>query len=382
MPTHDTPQGEFEHWCVLAHSPGLTRGAARALLAAFGSPAAALDASAAALREVVSARAAAALNEARQRPQATHSVAQSWLSGGPRRTWIALGDPRYPQALLQTADPPLLMYAEGDLAALDPRSIAVVGSRNPTPHGLQCASDLSARLAAQGWVIVSGLALGIDARAHEGALQASGKTVAVVGTGLDQVYPPAHGALARKILTHGGLLLSEFAPGTPPLALNFPQRNRIIAGLAQGVLVVEAALKSGSLITARLAAEAGREVFAVPGSIHSALSRGCHSLIKQGAKLVESVEDILEELVTPLADGPASAVGPENQVTRVTGAGYLLSEEDPLLTALGFEPATLDALCARTGYGAAALSARLLEHELGGQVIRLPGGLFQRAGRA
>jgi DNA processing protein len=257
--------------------------------------------------------------------------------------------------------------------------IAIVGSRNPTPQGETNARQFAQSLAESGLHIVSGLALGVDGAAHSGALDAfessprtAGSTVAVVGTGLDRVYPKKHYELAHRIAEHG-LIVSEFPIGTPPLSQNFPKRNRIISALTQGTLVVEAAVKSGSLITARLAAEQGKDVFAIPGSIHSTLSKGCHLLIKQGAKLVESANDVLEELSYPAvvqlslnvdADSEASADASEN--------------EDDLLEALGHDPVSLDALIARTGIDTPTLQARLLELELNGEVARLPGGLFQR----
>jgi DNA processing protein len=259
---------------------------------------------------------------------------------------------------------------QGGAEFLSRRSLAIVGSRNASAQGVDNARAFAAHLSRQGWTIVSGLAFGIDGAAHEGGLQGPGSTVAVVGTGLDRVYPARHRALAHRI-AEAGVLVSEFAPGTPPLASNFPMRNRIIAGLARGTLVVEAALQSGSLITARQAADYGREVFAVPGSIHSPLSRGCHALIRQGAKLVESAEDILVEL-----QGHAAVA--EDGTAEPAPAG----RSDPVLQALGHDPATLDALCARTGWSAQALSARLLELELEDRVARLPGGLYQRRSRA
>jgi DNA processing protein len=303
--------------------------------------------------------------------------ARRWLHDGEgaTRRYIALGDPAYPARLLETADPPTLLYAEGNIKRATERAIAIVGSRHPTPQGLTNARDFAAELGRQGFVVVSGLARGIDAAAHEGALLASAGTVAVLGAGLDEVYPPGHAGLARRIVAAGGLLLSEHAPGTPALKENFPRRNRIIAGLASGTLVVEAALRSGSLITARLSSEAGREVFAIPGSIHSPQSKGCHALIKQGAKLVEVAADIIEELE---AAGRGGSSGP----AAAGAAGAVESDDegadDPLLRALGHDPATLDALQARTGWPTAELNARLLELELLGQVARLPGGLFQR----
>jgi DNA processing protein len=272
---------------------------------------------------------------------------------------------------LQTADPPLLLYVQGDLTMLSRPALAIVGSRNPTPQGRDNARNFAKALGELGYVIVSGLARGIDGAAHQGALEASSGTVAVVGTGLDQVYPPSHQELAQRI-AHNGALVSEFAPGTPGLPEHFPLRNRIIAGLTQGTLVVEAALQSGSLITARLALEGGREVFAIPGSIHSPQSKGCHRLIKQGAKLVESAADIVEELggARRGAASPATELeaAPDNADPRFAA----------LLQALGHDPVTLDALMARTGCSASELSALLLELELRGEVARLPGGLYQR----
>ena len=295
------------------------------------------------------------------------SAARLWLRGGSNRHVLTLDHAAWPAALLQTADPPLLLYAEGDLERLALPSLAIVGSRHATTQGLDNARAFGRALGEAGYAVVSGLARGIDGAAHEGALEAPAGTVAVVGTGLDQVYPPGHRKLAQRIAAHG-VLLSEFAPGTPALPEHFPLRNRIIAGLTQGTLVVEAALQSGSLITARLAVEAGREVFAIPGSIHAPHSRGCHALIKQGAKLVESAQDILEELrgeAHRQAELPLDAVSDD-------------APEDPLLDALGHDPVTLDALMARTGWPAHELSTRLLDLELDGHVARLPGGLYQR----
>jgi DNA processing protein len=250
---------------------------------------------------------------------------------------------------------------------LQAASMAVVGSRNPTAQGSDNARAFAKHLSQAGLTVVSGLALGIDGAAHDGALAGPGSTIAVMGTGADRIYPARHRALAHRIATVG-LLLTEFEIGTPPLAENFPQRNRIIAGLARGTLVVEAALPSGSLSTARAAVEAGREVFAIPGSIHSPQSRGCHALIKQGAKLVESADDITSEL--------------QWKAGRPVDTAFEAPSDSPLLEALGHEPTTLDALGARTGMSAADLNAQLLELELDGRVARLPGGLFQRRGAA
>ncbi len=289
---------------------------------------------------------------------------------------LTLGDARYPPLLLQAADPPLLLYVQGAPALLSARSVAVVGSRQPTPQGADNARAFSTGLSAGGLVVVSGLALGVDGAAHEGALRGVTGTIAVVGTGLDRVYPSKHRDLAHRI-AEAGVLISEFTPGTPPLPENFPLRNRIIAGLSLGTLVVEATLRSGSLITARLANESGREVFAIPGSIHAAQSRGCHELIRQGAMLVETPE----EIVDALSGKGGSARPPATPViapTVATAAPVSATPHDPVLSALGQDPVTLDGLMARTGWPAHELAARLLDLELAGQVARLPGGLFQR----
>ena len=359
---------DFDAWFRLLQAPGVGRGTARRLLAACGSAEAVLASPLTTLRQLAGEAAAQALKTPDDETEARLAVARAWLAGGADRHAFTPGDPHYPTALLQTADPPLLLYLQGDPAVLLRPALAVVGSRNATPQGLANARAFAQALATQGWCIVSGLALGIDAAAHEGALEAAGGvgTVAVVGTGLDRVFPARHRALAHRIAA-AGALLSEYAPGSPPLREHFPERNRLIAGLSQGTLVVEAALASGSLITARLASEAGREVFAIPGSIHSPQARGCHALIRQGAKLVETAEDIVEEL-----RGQRPLPLPEAADTAEPG------REDPLLAALGHDPVTLDALLARTGESAAVLSARLLELELEGRVARLPGGLYQR----
>lgn len=269
--------------------------------------------------------------------------------------------------MLETADPPTLLYVRGNPALLGRRSLAIVGSRNATPQGLQTAAGFSRTLAAQGIAIVSGLALGIDAAAHQGALTAGGETVAVIGTGVDRLYPARNKALALEIIERGAIV-SEFPLGTPALAPNFPRRNRIISGLSRGVLVVEAAPESGSLITARLAAEQGREVFAIPGSIHSPVARGCHKLIKQGAKLVETAQDILEEFGNGIFVEPAGA-------TPATGND---TGDDPLLAAIGHDPCDLDDLVERTRRPAEQLLPELLMLELSGRIACLPGSRYQR----
>ena len=355
---------EFAAWLRLLETPQVGRDSARRLLAAFGAPRAVFNAGPAAWRDVAGELVARHLASEPPLYPERLQAALRWWTGGADRHVVTLDDADYPPLLLETADPPLLLYVQGRPGLLSAAAVAVVGSRNPTPQGADNARAFAAQLCRDGLAVVSGLALGIDGAAHEGALAAGGGTVAVVGTGLDIVYPSRHLALARRI-AETGALVSEFAPGTPSMAANFPQRNRIIAGLTLGTLVVEAALRSGSLITARMAAEAGREVFAIPGSIHSPQSRGCHALIRQGAKLVESAADILEELRPQRRAVPAAADEPA-------------SETDPLLAAMGHDPVSLDALGARTGWPAQQLSAKLLELELDGRVARLPGGLYQR----
>lgn len=372
--------GEFESWFRLLETPRLGSAHARQLLAAFGSPQAVLRASPSSLRSIVSSPLAGAI--AGPAPEGFSERllrCERWLAGGTHRRHIVLGDADYPPLLLQTADPPLLLYAEGKVDRLQARSVAIVGARHPTPQGEENARAFAAALSRSGLVVVSGLARGIDAAAHEGALLGSAATVAVLGTGPDEPYPSQNARLAERIVSGGGLIISEYAPGTPPLRENFPKRNRIIAGLSLGTLVVEAALRSGSLITARLATEAGREVFAIPGSIHSPQSKGCHALIKQGAKLVEVATDILEEL--RLADAPLIVGDVDGEPAEALDGGDATATS-PILRALGHDPATLDALQARTGWPAADLAAGLLDLELQGKVARLPGGLFQRRNAA
>jgi DNA processing protein len=324
------------------------------------------DAGASAWQVLVDASQSSALGRLPDDHERLCDATRVWLAAAPSRHVITVGDPAYPAALLETPDPPLLLYAQGRLDILTEPALAIVGSRNPSAQGSDNARAFGEHLSRAGLCIVSGLALGIDGAAHRAALAAGGSTIAVMGTGADRIYPARHRDLAHRI-AESGLLLTEYDIGMPPLPANFPQRNRIIAGLARGTLVVEAALPSGSLSTARAATEAGREVFAIPGSIHSPQSRGCHALIKQGAKLVESAEDVLGELNWRVSAGAAAA-------TRDASAG----DEDAVLAAMGHDPLTLDALAARTGDSAATLNARLLELELDGRVARLPGGLFQR----
>ncbi|MFM2448490.1 MAG: DNA-protecting protein DprA [Pseudomonadota bacterium] len=366
---------ELSAWLRLVTTPGLGRDAMRRLLAAFGSPEGIFLAPPDALQDQLGTKKAlAALARTPDDFESALDLTQRWLAqaaSAPRYV-LSLGDPHYPSDLLQTADPPLLLYAQGRLSLLGAPKIAIVGSRNPTPQGVENARAFARHLSQAGWTVVSGLALGIDGAAHEGALQGEGSTIAVVGTGLDRVYPKDHHALAHQI-SQQGLILSEYPLGTPPLPGCFPQRNRIIAGLASGTLVVEATLKSGSLITAKLAAECGREVLAIPGSIHSPQSRGCHALIKQGAKLVETASDVLEEIP------PISGLLRRESPTGIPESGSPVN--NPLLELMGYDPIGLDGLSERSGTSPATLSAQLLELELDGQVARLPGQLFQRLSR-
>jgi DNA processing protein len=365
---------ELAAWLRLALAPGIGAGTARRLLAAFGLPQQVWSQSAQALQQIVQGQ-AAGLQAPPPGFDEQLDATWQWLQSvetAPRRI-LTLADADYPAGLLQTEDPPLMLYVVGEVPAAWPRALAVVGSRNPTPQGLANARNFGRSFAQAGFAVVSGMALGIDGAAHEGALDGAAPgqlaTIAVVGTGLDRVYPRQHLDLSHRI-ARSGLIVSEYPLGTPPLPANFPRRNRIIAALSEGAVVVEAALQSGSLITARLAAEQGKEVFAIPGSIHSPQARGCHALLKQGAKLVETAQDVLEELRAPGAPQTGAA------------APAPAPREDELLTAMGFDPVTLDALVARTGIAPARLQAQLLELELAGDVARLPGGLFQRTGSA
>lgn len=303
-----------------------------------------------------------------------------WLSAADNRYVIDQKHAFYPELLKQIPDPPALLFVQGDIHLLNKWQLAIVGSRNPSASGRDSAFEFARYLASGDMVITSGLAAGIDAAAHKGALAATGKTIAVIGTGLDRVYPAVHRELAHQI-TDSGVMVSEFPLGTPPKAENFPRRNRIISGLSLGTLVVEAALKSGSLITARMAMEQGREVFAIPGSIHNPLSRGCHQLIREGAKLVETANDIVEELGAMAGVVPQSADNEE--ATEVARSPEELDEDyQQLFMFLGYDPVHIDTLIDRSGLTAEAVSSMLLLLELQGQVAALPGGRYVRSGTA
>jgi len=358
---------ELAQWVRLERTPGVGNETARKLLGAFGLPQNIFAADVTALREIVPERAALALlapppDDMERLIDAT----LAWASQDGNRI-LTLADAGYPRALLDIPDPPLMLYAKGRVELLARAALAVVGSRNATAQGVANAEKFSEILSETGLTIVSGQALGIDTAAHHGGLRGQGSTIAVIGTGADIVYPARNRALAHRIAADG-CIVSEYALGTPAIAANFPRRNRIISGLARGVLVIEAAARSGSLITARVAAEQGRDVFAIPGSIHSPLSKGCHQLIKQGAKLVESAQDVLEELGHDNLPPPGCPSGPAPEAPPASH----------LLQAMGFDPVAPDTLAIRCELDIAAVNAQLLALELEGRVELLPGGLVRR----
>ncbi len=355
-------------WLALIRAPGIGPGTALRLLTRFGDPQALFEAG-------PEAWSAAGVPQPLQQGLLSPDwpgVEQDlrWLAGDDCHlvTWL---DPRYPPLLREIAQAPVALFCRGDPAHLARRQLAIVGARSATRQGLETAEGFAAELTRCGVLVTSGLALGIDGAAHRGALGAGGATVAVCATGLDRTFPARHRELAHEIAARG-VLVSEFPTGTPPLAENFPRRNRIISGLALGVLVVEAAPQSGSLITARLAAEQGREVFAIPGSIHSPLSRGPHALLRLGARLTESVPDILEELAAQLGEefAPARAAG--------IPAAALEPERQRVLDAVGFEPTHFDRLIERLAMPVDALATALLALELDGRIAAAPGGAYQR----
>lgn len=370
QPPFEQNTDRLAHWLVLAHLPGLGARRRLELLEHFGSVDALFDTPRALLER--------ALPGARDTIEAILAGAETgrlapvldWLAQD-RHHLVTWRDPDYPPLLREIADPPLALYVAGDRALLSTPQVAVVGSRNPTPQGRENAHAFSRSLASSGLTITSGLALGVDGEAHRGALAAHGRTLALTGTGLDRVYPAAHRELAHAIAEHGALV-SEFPFGTPPRPENFPIRNRLIAGLSIGTLVVEAALQSGSLITARLAIDNGREVFAIPGSIHSPQARGCHALIRQGAKLVETANDILEEL------GALAQLVLDHHPEAGPASPDLNSEQARVLECLGHDASSVDELVARSGLTASGVSSILLELELRGQVTPVTGGKYQR----
>ena len=360
------PDPGLAGWLQLSLTPGLGPAALRGMLSRFGLPDAVLGRSREELVQVAPPAALEAMHSTRVKSAVERAL--EWARDDDCSI-VTLADATYPRALLEIADPPALLYARGRVELLQYPALAVVGSRNATAQGQSNATAFAKSLSDAGMTIVSGLALGIDAAAHRGGLAGASSTIAVLGTGIDVLYPRANVALADDIAQRG-LLISEFPLGTPAAQHHFPRRNRLISGLARGCLVVEAALASGSLITARAAADQGREVFAIPGSIHSPLSRGCHALIKSGAKLVETAEDVIAELSGFRAPQVGSPRAAAPQRSTVTASG--------LLAHMGHDPVDVDSLCQRSSLGAEQVAAELLRLELEGQVSTLPGGLYQR----
>jgi len=398
----------LKFWLRLSLTQGVGNITARALLQTFGLPESVFQRSASELQAFVSPAVSEQLCKEPDDLEDMLNITWEWLqspaphhaSSKLHKRLLTLADTDYPSSLLLTPDPPCLLYVMGQAQHLHllspaafkaPRAVAVVGSRNPTPQGRLNANEFAASLAQAGLTVVSGLALGVDTEAHCGALQGGTaanplRTVAVVGTGLDRVYPHQNHALALNIAAHG-LLISEYPLSTPPISSNFPKRNRLIAGLSQGCLVVEAARRSGSLITAKQALDMGKEVFAIPGSIHTTVAKGCHDLIKQGAKLVDCAQDILEELKDlPAAEEQAGHLFHVEAQHESSVSGTDLATQDPitikLLDHLGHDPVGLDELQMRSGLPTAQLQAALFQLELDGALGRLPGGLYQKLKRA
>lgn len=384
MPLPDHGRDDLARWLRLVLTPGLGPAKLRGLRAAFGFPENGLATDRRRLAEILGPERAEALARPDPARDAAVDAALAWASEAGHHL-VALTDPAYPPRLREIPDPPWLLFVHGDPARLSAPSVAIVGSRSASRSGLDNAHAFARALGDAGQAVVSGLAVGIDGAAHGGALDTPGGTVAVLGTGIDRIYPARHRALAAEIVARGGAIVSEVALGTPPLKQNFPLRNRLIAGFAHGVLVVEAAPRSGSLITARLAAEFGREVFAVPGSIHSPLARGCHALIRQGATLVETAADVLAELPGRTWAAPFGALAVATAAAGAgptAAAGRSAEPPDPILDALGWDPLDLERLAARLDdrgpASAGRLAARLVALELDGRLERLPDGRFQR----
>lgn len=369
--SRDNDRDALANWLALCRTPGLGPRTIQQLLHACGTPRAVFDRAVHAGLPL-----APPVLDALRRPDwAAVEGDIAWLARA-GCTAVPLDHPAYPSLLRQIGDAPPVLFVQGDPALLARPQLAVVGSRNPTPQGRETAFEFARALAAAGLGITSGLATGIDTAAHQGALAASGVTGAVLGCGLDEIYPPQNRALAAQI-RHSGNLVSAFLPGTPPLASHFPQRNRLISGLALGTLVVEAATRSGSLITARCAVDQGREVFAVPGSIHNPLSRGCHALIREGAKLVETVGDILEELGALsqyVLNLDVAATDDLNKGCREAPD----AAQARLLESMGFDPISMDVLIERSGLTPEEVSSMLLVLELQGYVAAIGGGRYCR----
>jgi len=373
--TPPRPTDDAHEWLALYRAPGIGSRGLHKLLQYFDSPAGIFAADRA---DLLACGLSAATADYLQRPdwQAVEKDL-AWLNGGGNRL-LTIRDESYPPRLADTADPPLLLFVHGDPDYLLQPQLAIVGSRNPSHDGIALAEDFAAYLAGCGLTICSGLAAGVDAAAHRGALHCAAGTVAVTGTGLDRVYPAQHRELAHRIAENGALV-SEFPPGTPPLAANFPRRNRIISGLSVGTLVIEAALRSGSLITARQALEQGREVFAIPGSVHNPLARGCHALIREGAKLVETGEHVLEELASQLALPALAAESPRQRAETSPQREELSGDYSELLELMGYAPVAVDQLVQRSGLTPEQVSSMLLLLELEDRVHSSAGGRYTRA---
>lgn len=364
---------ELAQWLKLEQTPGVGLETARKLLGVFGLPDSIFSASWSTLQKVVPERIAhALLAPPSDELKALIDKTLTWTQQPDNRV-LTLADADYPKALLDIPDPPLMLYAKGRAELLSTPSLAVVGSRNATTQGIVNSEKFSEVLSQAGLTIISGMALGIDTAAHQGGLRGEGSTVAVIGTGADIVYPARNRLLAHKIAA-AGCIISEYPLGMPAISANFPRRNRIISGLSRGVLVIEAAARSGSLITARMAAEQGRDVFAIPGSIHSPLSKGCHLLIKQGAKLVESAQDVLEELRHHREPSPIAMPPTVDDIATAAGDAAASS----ILAAMGFDPVAPDVLAERCNMNIADLNAQLLMLELQGLLETLPGGTVRR----
>ncbi len=365
---------DLKLWLALNQMLGLGNAGICQLLAKFGSPDAIFSASISQLREIVDDEIARKINHGVNIDAITPTL--DWLKKDNAHV-VTLADTTYPQKLLEISNPPVVLYAIGNLHWLNHPAIAMVGSRSATPQGEKNAEEFAMSLCNHGLCVVSGMALGIDGAAHRGALKSNGATIAVVGTGLDIVYPARHRDLAHKIAERG-LIISEFPLGTPSKAQNFPRRNRLISGLSLGCLVVEANIDSGSLITARLSVEQGREVFAIPGSIHSPVSKGCHQLIKQGAKLVENTQDILEELKNLLPKNTTQAHSPSGLIDKLNSKGTIHSEPNTVLACMGFDAINFETLLSLSGLTTEALSSMLMVLELENKVAVLTGGKYQR----
>ena len=359
-------------WLKLSLVPGLGPASLRLLIEHYGSPSAILSASSAELRHI--GLKPPTVEGIIEPPEKQLQLVLDWLSSSDACQLLTMDSPDYPRLLKSISDAPAVLFIHGNIHALKQPQLAMVGSRNPTPQGRENAYEFAAHLAKTGLIITSGLALGIDGACHQGALDAGKQTIAVTGNGLDRVYPAKHRELAHRI-SEQGALVSEFPPGTSPVAANFPRRNRIISGLSLGTLVIEAAQKSGSLITAYKALEQSRDVFAIPGSIHNPLARGCHQLIRQGAKLVETVNDVLEELA-PLANNTHKNTALQAEIPHEESGHDSLQQT--VLEAMAFDPVTTDVLAKRTGLEISEISSVLLILELEGKISSQAGGHYIR----